>query len=506
MSDNKTIVKNTFFLYTRMLINMLVALYTSRVVLNVLGVTDFGIYNLVGGVMAMLSFLNNSMSAATQRFINFERASNDLKKINVIFNLSLKNHFLIAFLVLILGETIGLWFLNYKLVIPSERMFAANMVYQFSLLSTFFDILRLPYGAVILAFEKMSFYAFLGIVETVNKILIIIALLTVENIDHLILYALLYFISSFLNNILFYVYCNKYFREFIQLTKVSDKAKNKELLSFSGWTIFGQLSAIGANQGLSMMLNIFYGVIINAAIGIASQINNAVFGFISNFQIAFQPQIVQSFANQQYSRTRELTLNTSRFSFYLMAIISVPILFFTTNLLQLWLGDIIPGNAVSFTQIILFCSLLESLGGPYWMAIAAIGNMRKYNIIITIIEYATLPIAWLLIKNGYSIALVFSTKITISFLMQTVRFVLVNKELQFGSKILLQYFKQITLVFLFVFSAFYFGNNNHPISIWSMFYYMFLIEVIFILYIIILGTTREERKLGYNFLKNKLNF
>lgn len=484
---------------------MLVALYTSRVVLNVLGVNDFGIYNLVGGLTAMLSFLNNSMSTATQRFINFEIPSNDIKKIRGIFNISLKNHFWIAIIILILGETIGLWFLNHKLNIPSDRLVAANYVYQFSLFSAFFDIVRIPLGAIIIAFERMSFYAFLGLTEIIFKIVIIIILLNVNTVDHLILFGFLYFMLSISSNILFLTYCTRHFGQYIKYERTYDRSKNKELLSFSGWTVFGQLAGMASIQGLSMILNIFNGVVVNAAIGVANQVNNAVFGFISNFQVAFQPQIVQSYANDELNRTRDLTLNTSRYSFYLMGLLSMPILFFGDNILQLWLGSTVPEHAVQFVKIILICSLIESIGGPFWMAVVAIGNIKKYSVISTIVNFLSLPIAYIMLKLGYSVELVFSVKILIPFTMHIVRYTILQKHLRFESQKFSKYLKQVFFVFSFIICFLILGNNHRVDSFLNLFFQILLIEFIFLTFLYFVGFSKKEKLIGYEYVKRKLS-
>lgn len=504
MSDNKTIAKNTIFLYTRMLINMLVALYTSRVVLNVLGVTDFGIYNLVGGVIGMFAFLNNSMSAATQRFINFEKASNALHRIKLIFNLSLRNHVMISFLVLVLGETIGVWFINFKLNIPPERLYAANIVFQFSIFTAFFDVIRIPYSAIIIAFEKMSFFAMLGVLETITKIIIIVMLLNINNVDHLILYSGLYFLSSMFSNILFFVYCQKHFKKYVGIDKAYDSSKNKELLSFSSWIIFGQVASIGANQGLSMILNIFYGVVVNAAMGIAYQVNNAVYGFVSNFQVAFQPQIVQTYANNESERNRKLILNTSKYSLYLIIILSLPLLFFTSEILRIWLGNEVPKYASEFVKIVLSCSIIDAIAGPFWMASTAIGNIKTYNITLTLINFITLPLAVLLLYLGYNPIYAFSVKFFISIGMQLFRYIFIHNRLQFNRKELMGYFQHIALIIVVTISILIIGNEVEISSLWHLFLGIILLEFTLLTLIALFGVSKSERSQVLNYLGSKI--
>lgn len=504
MSDNKTIAKNTIFLYTRMLINMFVTLYTSRVVLNVLGVSDFGIYNLVGGVIGMFAFLNNSMSAATQRFINFEKASNALNRIKLIFNLSLRNHIIISFLVLILGETIGLWFINYKLNIPPERLYAANIVFQFSIFTAFFDIIRIPYSAIIIAFEKMSFFAMLGVLETITKIIIIVMLLNINDVDHLMLYSGLYFLSSMISNILFFVYCQKHFKQYVGIEKSYDSSKNKELLSFSSWIIFGQVASIGANQGLSMILNIFYGVVVNAAMGIAYQVNNAVYGFVSNFQVAFQPQIVQTYANNESERNRKLILNTSKYSLYLIIVLSLPLLFFTSEILKIWLGNEVPKYASEFVKIVLGCSIIDAIAGPFWMASTAIGNIKTYNITLTVINFITLPLAVLLLYLGYNPIYAFSVKFFISIGMQLFRYIFIHNRLQFNKKELRGYFQHIALIIAVTISILLIGHEVEISSLWHLFLGIILLEFTLLTLIALFGVSKSERSQVLNYLGSKI--
>src|SRR5690606_4003053 len=257
MSNANTIVKNTSFLYIRMIINIVITLYTSRIVLQTLGVTDYGIYNLVGGVVVLFSFLNNAMTNTTQRFLNYEIVSRVKERVNNVFSMSLNIHILISLIVIILSETIGLWFLNYKLAIPEQRIGAANIVYQLSVLTTIINIIRIPYNAIIIAKERMSFYAFLGILESSMKLLIAFILLMPIKYDLLVFYSVLLLIVTVLVAAFFVLYCNRVFYDECKYVFKRDQKLFKQLLSFSGWSLFGQVAVLGSTQGINMVLNIF---------------------------------------------------------------------------------------------------------------------------------------------------------------------------------------------------------------------------------------------------------
>lgn len=505
MSSNKTIVKNTLFLYFRMFFNMAVSLYTSRVVLQVLGVEDFGIFNLVGGVVVLFSFLNNSMSAATQRFINYEKASEIVEDIKKVFNISVVNHFLISLIVLVLAETIGLWFLNTKLNIPSERMYAANVVYQLSVVITIINIIRVPYNAMILAHERMSYYAFLGIFETTAKLLIVYLLVWFPSFDHLIFYSVLFMLVNLFTNFIFYFYCKKNFKEETSFKFYRDFSKTKELLTFSGWILFGQVAIVGSTQGLSMILNVFHGVVVNAALGIANQVNGAVYGFVSNFQVAFNPQIVQSYASGNYERNKKLVLSTSKYSFFLMAIISAPILYYTNSILTFWLGDNLPEYVEGFVQVVILCSLMDALAGPFWMSATAIGSIKEYNITLTLINLCTLPLAYLLLKLGYSPVYAFLGKFFIFIFMQLFRYYFVNKYLKFNRKEFLFYILRIGVIAIYLLCLLLLASQGLSPVFLQVLIGVIIMESILITLIWTIGLDKLERNMVVIFLRSKLS-
>lgn len=479
-----------------------VSLFTSRVILQTLGIEDYGIYNLVGGVVVLFSFLNNAMTNATQRFLNVEIAKNIRESVARIFSMSLNIHIFISIIVLILSETLGLWFLNFKLNIPDNRVYAANIVYQMSVITTIIDIMRIPYNATILANERMSFYAFLGIGETIMKLLIVYMLVWFINIDHLIVYAILLMIVNLIVNIVFRIYCRQNFSIETKYKFIQDKLLFRELVAFSGWSLFGQVAVLSSTQGLNMILNIFIGVTVNAAMGISNQINGAIYNFISNIQVAFNPQIIKTYAESNYDRHRSLVLNASKYTTYLFLVLALPLLIYTEFILKLWLGVLLPDYVVSFTQIIIIGSIINALVGPFWMSANAIGGIRNYQLIISAILLFNLPIAYFLLKAGYSPVFVMSTKVILNFITLIFRFIYVNNKLNFKREELVRYCKQISLPILYLLLIMclsrYFVTNKIVIIVGVI----FLSEIVMLI-ILLLGLSKKEIHTVKQFVKKR---
>jgi O-antigen/teichoic acid export membrane protein len=427
-SNNKHIAKNTLMLYFRMILTMLVSLYTSRIVLNTLGVEDYGIYNIVGGVVILFSFFNNAMSNATQRFLSFELGQNNSVQLKRTFSMSINVHIGIAFLIFLLAETVGLWFLNTHINIPTERMKAANWVYQFSIFTFLINIIRVPYHATIVAYEKMSFYAYLSIIEVLLK-LGVVFLIQISPLDKLIFYGFLIFVVSVLILLVYKIYCNKNF-DAANYNFFWDTKLFKTLISFSGWSLFGSAANVSSKQGTDILLNIFYGVMVNAAMGIANQVNNAVNGFVQNFQTAFKPQIVKSYAANETDYLIRLIFQTSKFSFFLLYCIALPILLNTEIVLQLWLKRV-PAYAVGFVRLILIYSLLDSISGPLWMTVQATGRIKKYQIAISFIILSNLLISYLFLKQGYNPYIVLWIRIFLNITSLIYRITYLKKTISF---------------------------------------------------------------------------
>ena len=410
MSDtsatNKRIAKNTLMLYVRMLFTMGVSLFTSRVVLQTLGVEDYGINSVVGGVITMFTFINGAMVSSTQRYLNFELARGNAERLRSVFNTSLQIHALIALAIVLLGETVGLWFLKEKLVIPEARMTAAMWVYQCSILSCAVGIMSAPYNADIIAHEKMSAFAYISILDVSLKLLIVY-LLVVLPFDKLIVMAVLTLLVQLLIRYIYSRYCHTHFKETYFQARI-DKPLFKEMSGFAGWSFWGNLAFILYTQGLNMMLNIFFGPIVNAARGIAVQVQSAVQQFVSGFQTALNPQITKNYASGNLEQMHSLMFRSARFSFLLLFFLSLPVLLETNFLLTLWLKTV-PEDAVIFTQIMICISLIYTTANPCVVANQATGKVKIYQMVVGGILLMILPISYIILKLGapaYSVFLV----------------------------------------------------------------------------------------------------
>jgi len=396
--DNKRIAKNTGMLYIRMLFVMAVSLYTSRIVLNALGIVDFGIYNVVGGIVAMFAFLNQTLGSATQRFITYQLGKNDNEELKKVFSTSLLIHAGIAIVILILAETIGLWFLNNKLNIPSDRMYAANWVFQFSILASIVSIIQVPYNATIIAHERMNVYAYVSIIEVLLKLLLVYLLL-ISNYDKLIVYSILIFVVNALIFMIYRIYSKRQYSE-CTFKLYHDKQLYKSMLNFAGWNTFGTMAATGANQGINILLNLFFGPAVNAARAISYQVSSAINSFNNNFQTAVTPQITKLYADNKITELHTLLFQNAKFSFLLLYFISLPVLFELNTLLFWWL-KVVPENTLLFCRIILVHGLIYSMTRPFIMAIHATGKMKVLNLTAGMSLLMVLPISYLLLKIGF---------------------------------------------------------------------------------------------------------
>lgn len=395
--NNKRIAKNTLLLYVRTLFIMLVTLYTSRVVLNTLGVSDYGIYNVVGGVVAMFGFINASMSSATQRYITFALGKGEIADLRKIFSTALQIHVLIAALIVVLGETVGLWFMYTQMQIPADRMNAAFWVLQCSIVSSVVMIISVPYNADIIAHERMSAFAYISIIEAVLR-LAIVYLLLAFSYDKLILYAFLTLAVQLLIRFCYSSYCNKHFPE-SKYRHVWDKFLFKEMTGFAGWGMFSSLSGILSGQGLNMLLNVFFGPVVNAARAVAVQVQNAILQFIGNFQMAINPQITKTYANGEMEDMHKLMFRSARFTFYLLFVVSLPVLFETNFILTVWLKTV-PENTVIFLRIMICVSLLYPLSNPLIIANQATGQVRNFQFVSGLILLFILPVSYICLSFG----------------------------------------------------------------------------------------------------------
>jgi len=397
-NNNKRIAKNTLLLYVRMIFLLLINLYTSRVILNALGVTDFGIYNAVGGVVGMFAIISSSLSASISRFITFDLGLGDKDQLKKTFSSSVIVQLVLCVVVLIIAESVGMWFLNNKMVIPDSRSFAANWVLQFSLITFIVNLISVPYNAAIIAHEKMSAFAYISLFEGIGKLLIAFSI-SFSTLDHLIGYAAMMALLAITIRIFYGIYCNKHFEE-CQFRFCWDRNHLKRMFGFAGWNFIGAASSILRDQGGNIVINLFYGPAVNAARAISMQVYAAVNGFIYNFMTAVNPQITKSYASKNNDYMMELILQGAKFSFYLMLILSLPILFSTHYILTLWL-KLFPEHSILFVQLVLIMGLSETLSIPLITAMLATGNIRNYQLIVGGLQLLNLPISYALLRIGF---------------------------------------------------------------------------------------------------------
>ena len=395
-SNNKRIAYNTLLLYIRMLFLVLISLYTSRVVLQALGVEDFGINNVVGGIISFLGFLTGSLAGASSRFITFALGKGDIEHLKKIFGNIVTIHIVFALAILIIGETIGLWFMTTQLNIPAERETAAFWVYQFSILTAMGNLVSTPYNAAVIAHEKMSAFAYLTIGDAILKLGSVFILMALPY-DKLILYALFCLCIQLFDFIVYIIYCSKKFDE-TKLTKLKfDKPLFKEIFSYAGWTMNGNLAIFGYTQGLNILLNIFFNPIVNAARGIAVQVQNIVNNFSTNFQMALNPQLTKSYAQEDYKRMHTLLIASSKFSVFLMILICLPLSLEAEQVLRWWLGEY-PDHTINFLRLVLVANILFCLSNPILTSVHATGKIKKFQIIEGTMLLSIVPIAYILLR------------------------------------------------------------------------------------------------------------
>ena len=396
-ANNKRIAKNTLLLYIRMLFLMLVSLYTSRVILNALGVEDYGIYNVVGGMVTMFSVLSGSLSSAISRFITFELGTGNIERLKSIFSSSVTIQAGIALIIVVLAETVGLWFLNEKMVIPENRMEAANWCYQFSILTFAINLISVPYNAAIIAHERMSAFAYISILEALGK-LTVAWCIVINPIDRLVFFAAMVAMIACVIRAVYTWYCKRHFEE-CSYHFIYDHDLLKQMFGFAGWNFIGASSAVMRDQGGNIILNVFFGPAVNAAQAIAIKVSTVVNSFVQNFMVAINPQITKSYANGNNDYMFKLIFKGARYSFYILLLLCVPVILNTHYLLVLWL-KLVPEHAVLFVQLILVFAMSESISYPLVTAMLATGRIRNYQIVVGGLQMMNLPIAYLCLALG----------------------------------------------------------------------------------------------------------
>ena len=477
-----------------MLVSMIISLYTSRVVLNELGVEDFGVYNVVGGVVLMLGFVNSAMAASTQRFLTFEIGKNDKGQLRKVFLMSVTIHLIIAILILIVAETIGIWFVDSYMNIPYSRMHSALWVYHLSVFSFVIMVLSVPYNALIIAHERMKTFALIGMLEVFMKLGVVVVLVFFDY-DKLILYAALLFMISFVIRIIYGVYCNTQFEEARSYKLLWDKDLFISMGNFAGWNLLGVTAGLAYNQGVNILLNIFFGPMINASRGIAFQVQSAVNSFVYNFQVAVNPSITKLYAKGDTDASFKLVFSSSKFSFYLLLLLSMPLILETERVLILWLG-IVPQYTVIFTRLVLIDILIGSISGSIQCLVQATGKIRKYQLIISGILLLNLPTSYLLLKIGYSPEYTIIISIVYSLIALFARLRILKNLTKFPVKeFIVSVLSRILLVsFIAGFIGVYLENSITESS-WKFFYVGGMISLALIFSIFAIGLNVSERKL-----------
>lgn len=429
--NNKLIARNTFVLYLRMIFTLAISLFTTRELLRLLGTEDFGLYNVVGGIVMMFSFLNYAMVASSQRYISFSLGKDNHSQQIKVFSTSILIHVTIALVILLLSETVGLWFLNNKLTIPYGRIETANWVFQAAMASFFCQIIQVPFSASVIAHERMTFFAVVSVLDACLK-LVIIYVLSLFEIDRLKLYALLLLGISIVSLLLYILFCHFKFSE-CRFSLNLDPNLYKEMLRFAGWSFIGNFGFTAKDYGVNIILNILCGPVVNAARGVAYQVMNAVHGFVANFQTAMNPQITKRYATGELNSMISLVKNGSRYSFYLLVIIIVPLFIRAEYVLDLWLDDV-PDLTLQFLRLTLIMSLINSMHGPLVTAIQATGRIKTFQITIASIMLLDLPISYILLKLGAPPYSVVYVAILTAFIALIVRACILNSLIRIGLK------------------------------------------------------------------------
>lgn len=499
--NNQRIAKNTILLYIRMLITLVISLYTSRVILDVLGQNDFGIYNVIGGVVILFSFLTNAMTNSTQRFLNYYLGLDDSEKLKKLFDTAIYAHLTIVIAVLVLSETIGLWFVETQLNIPIERMGAARVVYQMTILATLFGIIVVPYRASIIAAERMNVFAIISILEVVLK-LVVVFILPVSNYDRLVLYSILQAAIAFIVLFLYRWVCKKRMK-FTHFHYIWDKKQYVEIMSFSGWYLFGGVAMVGSKQGVNILLNIFKGVAVNAAVGIANQVRSAIYGFVTSFQTAFNPQIVKLYATNSKVQLLQLIYRSTKFSYYLLFLLSLPVIIYCKEVLSIWLVEV-PEYTVIFTKLVIIASFFEAISAPLWTAIGATGQVKRYQLWVSVIILLDIPFVYFALLLGFSPEYVFWINIVVSFLAYVYRLLYIRRYVDYSLR---SYLKEVIIPCLLITIT----SIPVPILLYknnaSIIYLVLMVGVTVIITgisIYLLGLTKSEKTFIIKTIQNKL--
>lgn len=501
--NSKRVAKNTLFLYFRTMLTMFVALFTSRVILNKLGVVDYGLNNVVAGVITMFAFLNAALGSATSRFLTFELGKANQEQVKKTFCTAFNIHFGIAIIIVLLCETLGLWIVNSVLEIPANRLWACNVIYQFVVISAFLTITQAPLNAMIISHERMSIYAYIGISDAILK-LCVAYIISITAFDKLITLGALNLLITIGMYIFYHIYCKRSFAEY-NIAISREKKLYKEMIGFSSWNLIGQLQVMLKNQGITVLINIFFGPAVNAANAIAYQVNNAIYNFSNNFTTALIPSIIKSYAAGEREQMKNLIFRGARFSFFLLAIISIPAILETEIILHLWLKKV-PEYTIILTRLVIIFTLIESYVFTIWAGVSATGNIRNIQLTVCVIFLLNLPLSYFLYKSGYgpSAALIVSNILCI--IAIPVRLYFLKKAIKIG---IFEYIRNVFIINILVFiMSIIFPLLIHLYMPYGIVRFLTVGSVSVatsISSIYLLGLTKRERKQVAVFLKNKLH-
>lgn len=504
-TNNQTIAKNTLFLYFRMMFTMIISLYTSRVILQILGVEDYGIYQAVGGIVGFLSFINGALSTGSSRFLTFELGKGNMEKLKRTFSTTLTIHIILALLIIFVAEFCGIWFIENKMNIPIDRMDAALYTFHLSLLTAFFTLTQVPYNASIIAHERMSIYAYVSIFEVTLK-LAIVFLLAIGNIDRLKLYATLLFIVQVGLMFFYRYYCSRHFEE-TKFKLSLNKTIFKEIAGFSGWSLLANASIALNNQGILLLLNMFFSPAVVAARAISIQVNMAANQFVNNFRTAINPQIVKKYASEDYQGSKRLLLTSTKYSYYMMLILSLPICLSADYLLHLWLGDV-PQYTTIFLQLIIIQSLFQVFDTSFYTALYAKGRLRENALISPTLGFISFPIIYFLFKLGYSpVALSWASLTSYAIIGIIVKPLLIIKIANYTWKDIWSVFMpclKVTVFSIPIPLLIYYEIDDTSISLWGK---LILITIFSVLSISIstwyIGIEENTKKIIKIFIKEK---
>lgn len=438
-SNNKRIAKNTLLLYVRMLFMMVIGLYTSRVILDKLGEVDFGIYNVVGGFVTMFAVISGAMASATQRFLSFEIGKGKAGNVKGIFSTMVYIHILLAMVVLVIGEIVGVWFLNSHMNFPSGRYDAANWVFQLSLLVFILNVINVPYNGALIAYEKMSAFAYFSIFDAIFK-LAICYVIALTPFDKLVVYAVLMAIIQIALLLMYFLYCRFKFKD-CRITGKFNMEYGKKVGSFVSWNLIGSLAGIAKEQGVNVVLNMFFGPAVNAARGIAYQVLGKLNGFVSNFQMAMNPQIIKTYASGELDKMYKLVFRGAKFSYLLLLTLSLPIIIEASLILNLWLKEV-PDYTVIFLQITIFTALLNTLSNPLIITMHATGKVRDYQIVVGCLSLLTLPVVYVALKMGAAPYMAMVIAFVIEFACHFARLYMLVRSINFP---MIGFLKDVTL-------------------------------------------------------------